>query len=226
MDFEMPALLTYTLPNYTDLRNLVLPNREAYIEKNNFCHIDMVGPYTNRDWYYAFDRLKFIYDIFFDGYYSESAFEYPEPDVIWCLNAQSVITNLNKKFTDYLVDDKDFYITKDCHVVNAGSFIIRKSDWSKKWLEFILSEEPKYHNDCWQENRVMIHNYEKPEWAEKIAVIPQNTINSYFYSYYAPNWGPETPGDWREGDLCISLPGTSVEKRMQVIPEWLAKVQK
>ena len=102
--------------------------------------------------------------------------------------------------------------------LNNGSTLYRRSEWTKSWIDFILSKEPEYRHDCWYEQRIMQHFWEQPQWKEKICVLPQNSINSYSYSLYPP-WNGGTPGDWRSGDLVLSFPGTNMNQRVGLVTE-------
>jgi hypothetical protein len=39
-----------------------------------------------------------------------------------------------------------------------------------------------------------------------------------------PPWNENTSGDWREEDLVISFPGTTLERRLELVSEWIKKV--
>lgn len=212
------ALLSYYTRDHEDYQvvaDINVPARDQYCKRHGYDHIVHCGPYHDPSLYYAVARIFKVYDMFFK---SESP-----PDLIWVLNIQAVLTNQTIPVTQYLDDNYDFFITKDCHVVNAGSFIIRRGEWSKKWLEMIMDRAPKVGGP-WHENRVVIDEWEKPEWKDHIKILPQNLINAYNYELYAPNWGKTTPGHWQKGDLVLSLPGINMAKRLQLIKEFQSKI--
>lgn len=212
------TLFTYCLPNYQGILDLVKPNKDEYCQRHGYQHVAKVGPYWNAQTYYGWQSHQFTLDMFYDPAKVGLA---ESPDIIWVLNVQSVITNITKPITDYLTDDtKDFWIAKDVGGLNGGSFVIRKSDWSKRWFEFIMSKEPEYRHDCWASQRVMQHRWEDPEWKDKICIAPQNQFNSFDYCMYPP-WNHGTPGDWRPGDLVLSFPGTTLERRYALVTEAL-----
>jgi hypothetical protein len=132
-------------------------------------------------------------------------------DFVWVLNIQSIITNFTQRIEEYLDDTHDFYVTKDCHDINMGSFIVRKSEWTKKWLEFLLEESPKI-NHCWHEQQVVIQYHKDARFSDKIKILPQETINAYDYRQY--DWPDSTPGQWQPGSLVLSLPGMNLPQRM------------
>ena len=213
------AIVTQHIPNYQSLADLTVPNHEEYCKRHGYQHIVKIGSYGDAARYYGFQKAEFILDLFFNPAKAGIA-ESDSPDIIWSLNLPSVITNMTKPVMEGLKEDADFWISKDCHDINAGSYLVRKSEWSKRWLEFIVSEEPEYRADCWAEQRVVIHNHDKPEWKTRISIEHQRLLNSYNYLLYSP-WNSCTVGDWRPGDLVLSFPGMNLEQRIGLVTEAL-----
>lgn len=207
------ALLTYYLPtekeNYEELAKLIVPERTEYCKKHNYTHLVGRGPYSNPALYYAVQRIHLLYDVLFHT-------ENP-PDYVWVLNIQSVITNHNIPFLSLVENDKehDFWVSKDCHATNMGSFIVRRSEWTKEWLGFIAREAPYVKHD-WHEQAVVVLNEFDLRFKDKIGILPQNAINSYDYTLYPP-WGETTPGHWKKGDLVLSLPGLTLKQRLDMV---------
>lgn len=203
------ALLTHYLPtkddDYQKLADLTIPNRDDYCKKHGYQHIVQCGAYKDVSLYYAVQRIHLIWDIFN---------KQDSPDLIWVLNVQAVITNSRHKITNFIDDEHDFFIHADINGLNAGSFIIRKSEWSKKWLDFII-EKSADNSHCWHEQKIMIDNHSKPEWAYKIKILDHPGINSYQYFRYGR--GTDTPGDWRPDHLCLSLPGLTLKERLEIV---------
>ncbi len=136
---------------------------------------------------------------------------------VWCIDLDAKPTNLNINVKDYLDDEHDFYITKDYNGLNGGSFIIKKSEWSYKFIDWLLQCRGKEKMYCEQD---AIAYYMKlfPNH-EKIEILPQNTINSYKYGLY-PEIPPQTEeqGQWVEGkSLVLHLPGVGIEKRIEIL---------
>ena len=200
------TILTSYYVNYQPLADLVLPNREEYCRRHGYGHYIQIGPYDGLNWHQGTARIKQIYDMLFKS---------PnEIDSIWCLDIDAIIMNLTKKVEDFLDDDHDFFIAKDVHGVNGGSFIVRKSEWAKEWLYFLWTEA-LIINHCWHENRVMhLHAETNPRFKDKIKVLPHPSINSYFYDIY--NRPTTTPGHFNKGDFVLHLPGLNIDKRLEV----------
>jgi hypothetical protein len=53
----------------------------------------------------------------------------------WALDLDALLTNGNKKASEYLDDNYDLIVNNDCNWYNAGSFFIKNSEWSKKYLK-------------------------------------------------------------------------------------------
>lgn len=204
------ALLSYYTRDHEDylkVADINVPAREAYCKRHGYDHVVHCGPYHDPSLYYAVARIYKVYDMLFR--------DPNPPDFVWVLNVQAVITNQGIPVHQYTDDEHDFWITKDCHVINAGSFIVRRSEWSRRWLQAV-GEQGHRSGAPWFENRAIIDMWERPEWKPYIKVLPQNTINSYRMGLYPP-WNSSTPGDWRAGDLVLSLPGLNLSQRLDII---------
>ena len=228
------ALLTFYTKEYQKLADIILPNKEEYCKKRGYEHIVKIGPFTNRGLYYAIDRLLYLHDLLF--------VQNHDVDAVWVLNVQSLITNYNKKIEDLITEpliiqkdlqpgqtvvtkEYDFFFSRDVGGCNAGSFIVRKTDWSRSWIQLITTLAPNIghvHHEQW----VMELYHKQPQWINLIKILPQNLLNSYLYTYYAPNWNENTPGHWQSGDLALSFPGMDLNKRMVEIPKHFDKIIK
>lgn len=205
------AILSYYLPtkseNYEELAKLTLPNRKEYCDNFGFNHFICSGPYNDPNMYYAYQRLLLLRDLMFN---TKGDIEY-----YWVINIQAVITNMKKNVLDYVDPEHHFWITRDINGINAGSFIVKNSDRGMDWINFLISKEPEYRNDCWHEQRVIQHNENNPNYKDVIKVLDHPSINSYFYDLY--NWPDTTPGSWKQGDLLLSLPGLNLKQRLDLV---------
>lgn len=209
------ALLTHYVPtakdDYTQLAALTVPNRDEWCARHGYRHIVQCGTYKMQGAYYAFDRLALLRDLL----------DKPDaPDIIWVLNVQALITNLTRPL-DFLDDEHDCWLTKDCHGINLGSFIVRNTAWTKRWLDFIIAHEPAYRAADWKEQKVVQDWWMHEDWTWMIHLLPQRACNSFLYSPLYPPWPATTPGQWRKGDLCLNLPGTSLQQRLDIVSQAL-----
>lgn len=216
-------LVTQYLPNYAEVAAITDKAREAYCAHwraagRDYSHCPIVGSrYDNLG--LPFQRIKLIRDMLDEP---------GAPDLIVWHGCDVVITNPNipiEAFTETRhTKDYHFYITYDVHGLNSDSFIVRNTDWSRRWLDFIMSKEPQYRNDCWTEQRVMQNHWQEEAWMYRILTMPQGFFNSYIYSLYKP-WPADTPGQFQRGDFCLHLPGLNKEQRLEILTsEWLKQV--
>lgn len=210
------TLLTHYLPteqeNYQLIADLTLPGREAYCARFGYQHLVHSGTYYDSNLYWAIQRLHLLYDYLYSCKNNV--------DAVWVLNPQSVITSYKKDVKDFIDSNHDFFVTKDINGINMASFIVKKTDWTKKYLEHLMEISPKIDH-CWHEQQAVIVTHEQEQWKDKIKILDHPSINSYLYSrlYNRPH---NTPGQWERGHLVLSLPGTSFSDRLKLIPEILS----
>jgi len=198
------AVLSFFTPDYQPLHDVNGPVKDAYCAKHGYCHIVRNRPYRADPGYYAYDRLAYIRDLFF-GNLPEGR----DVDVILCLNGHAQIMTHTITVESLLEDGKDFYIAADVNGLNAGVFILRKSEWLRTWLDRLLEVEPEYTAREWKEQNAMTDNREKPEFAGRIKVMDQWLLNSYDWAHY--NWPTTTPGQFIPGrSFILHIPGRSV----------------
>jgi mannan polymerase II complex MNN10 subunit len=190
------ALLTFYTPNFQPLADIIVPNKERYCHIAGYEHIVKIGPYADPKWYYAIDRLKYVQDVLFK---TPNAI-----DIIWVLNLHTYIMNYRKRLETVLTDEHDFFITSSCNGLNAGSFVVRKSEWSMRWLSFVI-EKALAGDHCWYEQKVMQDHAGGEGWREKIKILPQNAINSMDYRLY--DMPESTEGQFKKGDFVFHAPG-------------------
>lgn len=211
------ALLTHFTPtpegDYNELFKLTGPLRDEYCARHGYEHIVQNGFYKYPEFYYAFDRLVLLRDLL----------DKPDAaDVFFVLNVQAVICNITKRIEDIIDDEHDVYFSKDVHGGNCGAYIVKNTDFTRRWLDFIISQEPNYRSAPWKEQKCWCDWWLHENWTWKIHLLPQRAINSYFYHLYKP-WPPgETPGDFRRGDLLVNLPGLNLAQRLDLVKQILA----
>lgn len=196
------GILSFYTDEYQRIADIQLPLRDSYCKKQEYEHLIYKGVYKNKNWYYAFSRLSYILDLFI---------ERPDLEAIFCLNLQSSIMNHNIRIERFVDKEHDFFITKDNgeKLINAGSFIIKNTEVGRNWLKHILSFEAIHQNHCQQEQNIIANEIEHPDFKDKIKILPQNTINSYWYPFY--NWSESTSGNFVFGQFILSIPGKAIQ---------------
>lgn len=207
------TILTLYFDNYQPLADIVLPNLREYCRKHDyhFYHYQE----KNRDGVsYGFSKLELLLLVLYEN----------KHDYIFVTDLDIFITNPEIKIESFIDDQHDFFITEDVNGINAGSFIIRNTEWSKRWIEFILSQREGFAN----EQLVMQKFMWLKKWRTKIKVLDHPSINSYPYPEYLSEWkqfagDAEYPtheeGNWQEGDFILHLPALSLERRIEIFSE-------
>lgn len=196
--------------NYQLLADIVVPNMMRYTEKNKYQAIVYTIPITSMQ--YGFEKLRLV----------KQEFERGEVDLFLCTDLDVLITNHNVRIESFTDNEHDFYLTRDINGINTGTFIIKNSEWSRKWIDFLLENQHDFDN----EQNAIDYFRNQDEWKEKIKILSHPSINSYPYGLYAPTWGVigdkkiERPvhveGDWEKGDFIMHLPGKTLQDRIRI----------
>jgi mannan polymerase II complex MNN10 subunit len=200
------AVYIYYTPEWQELADIVLPKGWAYCKKHEF--EDRFSKIATERWAY----LKMIC-------LSNLLLEY-RYDFIWVLDLDTLITNPEIKFTDFTDNEHDIFICKDINGINAGSWIIRNTEASRKFIETIVNNFTEPHE------QILMNKYLH---MVKVKYLPHPSINSYKYELYNELLDLEDEemiishedGNWQPGDLLLHLPGLSLEKRIEVFKEMI-----
>jgi hypothetical protein len=186
---------------WIDIARIVLPNIASYAQRRGYslnvkCYSE---PCPSDFGYNKLKEIKYIFD-------TDTA------DVVVSLDLDLLITNYNYKIEDFLNDKNDFYITDG---YNAGVFILKKSEWSYKFIDYILSQQGVEGMYCEQD---AILKYISENGTSEICVLPHPSINSFNYDLY-PEYGKvkHNKGQWEEGDFILHLPGIGMDKRKEIL---------
>lgn len=139
-------------------------------------------------------------------------------DWIWWLDFDTLITNTDIKVTDIIEetlknatnpDDLDFLFSNDCNDLNLGSFVVRSSERSLKFLDDVYAVEAagkKVDPDAQLSEQDAITQLMKQDPAAKAMTtsIPQWMINS-FPDEIPCYEEPEIP--WRRGHFLVHFAG-------------------
>ena len=205
------AIVTAYDDNYRPLAETVMPNSIEYCAKHGYGLFNY--KLEDSEVYSGFQKIEKLLNLLLFG----------GVDLVWCIDIDVLITNHNIHIEKFIDTKHDFYITKDVNGINAGSFIIKNSDWSRWFLKKILSLQGMF--PC--EQNAIEHILHKISGAESYCMmLPHPSINSYLYDEYGPNWGminggkeskpSHEDGDWRKGDFALHLPGIPLERRIDI----------
>lgn len=114
-------------------------------------------------------------------------------------------------------EDIDFIISQDHMSINAGSFFVRRSKYTRFLLDMWL--DPQFVNSGWggREQQALLHFLRYHDtFRNHLGLVPQNTINAYAHG------GP--PMGFRKGDLVIHFAGCWMGKHCNKMwNEWWVK---
>ena len=186
---------------WLELAKITIPNIVNYCRKHGYSwNIQCISePYD------AFEKITSITKMFESG----------EADVVVSLDCDSLITNHSIKIESFLDDVNKAYFCNDYNGLNAGIFIIKKSDWSGMFLFYCLNLKGVPNMDSEQD--AINHFVKYCPIKSKIKILPHPSINSYLYKNY-----PEIPeqehkqGEWEKGDFILHLPALTIEKRISI----------
>jgi len=121
-------------------------------------------------------------------------------------------------------------ITRDCCGFNSGQFLLRRCEWSTRFLRAVLSapQSEEYHRyltkigivfetDPFYEQRAIHWLLTRYENRCHVRVFPQRAFNSY-----PEEITPRDPkGTYRLGDFVLHLPGIANAARVEAIHKYL-----
>ncbi|KAK9719440.1 hypothetical protein K7432_004776 [Basidiobolus ranarum] len=113
--------------------------------------------------------------------------QYPKIKWFWWIDLDTIILDPYYALEDHILGgtrhprfaNKDVIMSYDCNGFNAGSFMIRNSEWSIDFLKRLYS--PAFHNRFgYQEQGAMQHLFESDTAvAEHFYIIPQRRFNAF-----------------------------------------------
>jgi mannan polymerase II complex MNN10 subunit len=132
-------------------------------------------------------------------------------DWVWILDADALIMNKRISVASLIQSVQDIYsreidiiISKDCFDFNSGSFFMRNSDWTDKFIDRWISHSSNKsipRIDIWWEQAVLIEMIKNNEMDvnKHLAVVQQSMLNSYANEGCGASYKP--------GDLAVHNPG-------------------
>lgn len=207
------TVLTHYLPNWQEMADLVLPQRARYCARHGYEHVVQCGPHAYENLYYAIDRLIMVRDLF--------RVVHP-PDLIWVINLGAVIMDESQRIESFIPANSTASAFFHDHehgpgIINAGSFIVRRSDALIQWLDAIIAAAPS-EQDPWKEQATMIKTM--PEWKHVVEVVPHPGFNSQRYALHG--WPIGAPGDYKPGHFLVHFPGIDYPQRLELVRDSIA----
>jgi len=107
-----------------------LENHRMYCKTHNYDYVLRTKPKTDR--IATWEKPNLILELMEDKNY----------DIIFWMDTDSVFTNFDTKIESLIDTKNDFYFSGDTNIINAGHFIFRNTEWSKKQLKHIYDIYP------------------------------------------------------------------------------------
>lgn len=192
------AIYIYYTPSWQQLADIVLPRVKEYCEIYGYGY-----EVVCTDWSY----LKV-------GHYKMHVLKQvlEKYEFVWVLDLDTLITNKEIPFTNFVDYHNDIFICLDIHGINAGSWIVRNTPESVQFINEVIM-----NFDAPEEQTVM----KRYLHMVKMRILPHPSINSYMYGLYNEIHGSieisESSGEWAPDHLLLHLPGLSFEKRIEIL---------
>ncbi|GAB4815708.1 hypothetical protein N2152v2_002754 [Parachlorella kessleri] len=140
----------------------------------------------------------------------------PLYDWMWVVDTDTLVMTPSVPLTDFIDDDYDLVMTRDCNAVNGGSWLVRNSQWTEALLAQLYARH-KAVPSCWWEQSAFIQLTALPGVRERIKVLPNKGLNSY---------GEGICGDkaaFTKGDLLVHFPG--IANKSEVFAKYWRQLQ-
>lgn len=188
---------------WRNIAQIVLPIIQNYCDRWKFGLF--VKEYDNWESDAGYEKLAETRKLFESG-----------SGIVWNLDLDCLITNHTINVKDCFDDYHDLFICNYPNGINAGSFALRKSDWSEYFIDFALDQRGKERMYCEQD--AMSHYIRTIKDDPQICFLPHPTINSIKYELYKeyPE-GIGSDGDWKPEHLLLHLPGLGVNERINIL---------
>jgi predicted O-methyltransferase YrrM len=141
--------------------------------------------------------------------------------VCW-MDADLLIMDQTRPLSDFLSPGVDLVASHDVNGMNNGVLFWRDSPWTRGMLDRWEAARPRFAHYVNPEQSALVHLlYREPK--ERWAVVPQRLFNSYLYDLYPAYDCPE--GNYAPGDFILHLPALPNDRRLEILREYLPRVQ-
>ncbi len=224
----MYALFTQHNDKYQDLADLTWEqNKVIYAKKHGYDYHAKTDEFKT-----GFDKMYMAKDLLENN----SHYEW-----LWWTGTDSMITNMNVRIEDRIMNQYHLIVSTDVNGLNADSFLIRNSPEGRAIVDDVLSLEqeclpywdteqrafcivlgipfggiPVDGNPGWPPPGIINMN---SKYADIVKIVPQKYLNSYNYQFYREHIDHRdktgVDGNWSYGDWLIHWPALSKEHRIQ-----------
>lgn len=219
----MYALFTQHNDKYARLAELTWDqNRVIYANKHGYAFHAKTDEWVN-----GFDKIHYCKKLMLD---------HPEYEWLWWTGTDTMVTNMNIRIEDRVMNQYHFIISVDANGVNADSWLIRNSKEGREFIDEVLSNETECLKHWDTEQRAFCYVLGVPvgadpswpppgpitmnsKWQDLTKIVAQKYMNSYNYQFYREHVDHRdksgVDGNWSYGDWLIHWPALSLEQRIQ-----------
>lgn len=141
-------------------------------------------------------------------------------DWIYCLDADAIFTNFNKKLEDIIRTHDTIIFPLDAVMVQAGGFLARNCEKTREFFGEIISKKA----EPWKSDQIEIERL-IPKYRNLIRFIPQRELGSYRYEHYRNLGGnyvkqvdrDGNDGQWQPGDFVLHAPGMPLASKIELL---------
>jgi len=140
-------------------------------------------------------------------------------DWLWFMGADTLIMNHKIDVRKFLDENYDVIIGKDINGINNDVMFIKNSAISQYFLYNV-----RYYNNVEPNDQASMQRVISEHPNLKTKIVHQKEFNSYLYSEY--RYPDDGGGSYAPGDFVLHLPGIPNTRRIEIVKEYLNKVDK
>lgn len=196
--------------HHQGLAEITWKNKQDYAAKHDYLSFAKTDNFSVEQVH--FDKFVHILDVMNSN---------RDVDWVWWLDNDALITNFDIRIEDLIDDNFHIIMPVDLAGLNTGSFLVKNSQQSREWLQYMLDNKSHYKNDKrWFEQQAVIDFF--PKFQHIFKIIPQRLINSYDYSIYGRDsvdlLGYD--GQWQPEHFVIHWPGLPNDTRIMLAKQY------
>lgn len=196
--------------DWQPMLDIVKPVMEEYAERHGYGMEWLLTPYHDERWAYPYQKTQWVRDYIT---------EHPETDYFWILDADILLTNLHIPVTGFIDAEHDIFMCWDItDRPNCGSYIIRNSPQSLRWLDTILAIREEVTSE--QHAVILLADTEPTKSITKR--LEHSSINSIPYDLYDAIGPKEVEeGQWHPNYITLTchLPGMTPQRRAEIFSQ-------
>ncbi len=201
---------------YTEVVKEGIKNKEEYCKKHGYdfvCGTEHLDPTRSIAW----SKIKLV----------EKCLQNKSYKWVFWTDADSLIMNHGIKLEDLIIDGRDFILStvhmkqSKKHILNTGEFLIRNSNWSKKFLKTIYNRDSPLDHPWWEQKAIIDEYTENKDVQKHFYVYPPRILNSTVLNI---NYEKNPLNVYKEGDFIIHFYQPADKSRLKSLIEKYSKM--